>query len=114
VNMTSFASALLVTQDLFFSSRIEGLARSAGVRLQIASRLPEPDAELDWDVLILDLELPGLDFDELAQRLKSHEFRTVGYGSHVKTHLFDAGRDAGIEQLVARGSLCDRLRELFQ
>lgn len=111
--MTQIASALLVTRDLFFSSQIEGLARSAGVSLRIASRLPESHVDLDCDLMILDLELPALDFEELAKRLATDAPRTVGYGSHVKTDLFEAGRKAGIEQIVARSHLRERLQALF-
>lgn len=112
--MIPVASALLVTRDLMFSSQIEGLARSAGVTLQIASGLSDSFADLDCDLLILDLELPTLDFEELAERLKTLELPTVGYASHVKTHLFDSGRQAGIDYLVARGGLRERLQELFR
>lgn len=112
--MPQIAKAMLVTRDLFFSSQIEGAVRSAGVMLKISSRLPDADAELGLDMLIVDLELPGLDFDELSLLLQTHELPAVGYGSHVKTHLFEAGQKAGIEHLVARGGLQDRLRELLR
>ena len=112
--MTQIASALLVTRDLFFSSQIEGLARSAGVTLQIVPRLPQLNSDLNCDLLILDLELPELDFEELAQQLDSQEFLTIGYGSHVKTHLFDEARKAGLAQLVPRGRLRDHLQQLFR
>lgn len=111
--MPQVAKAMLVTGDLFFSSQIEGVARSAGVTLDISSHLPDADGELGLDMLIVDLELAGLDCDELARLLHKHELPAVGYASHVKTHLFEAGKKAGIEHLVVRGGLRDRLRELF-
>lgn len=112
--MSEVSTALLVTSDLFFSSQIEGIARAAGVTLRIASDLPDPGEELGEELLILDLELPTLDFDELARLVQTHELRTVGYGSHVKTHLFDAAKQSGIEHLVSRGQLRDRLPEFLR
>lgn len=112
--MTQIASALLITRDLFFSSQIEGLARSAGVALQIAPCITETQADLDCDLIILDLELPAIDFAELAELLNTNDVHSVGYGSHVKTDLFDAAGRAGIEHLVARGRLHEHLQDLLR
>lgn len=111
--MTQVSTALLVTRDLFFSSQIEGIARAAGVRLRIVSALPASSDELRCELIIIDLELPALNFDDLARLIQTREVRTVGFGSHVKTHLFDAAKQAGVGQLVTRGQLRDRLPEFF-
>lgn len=65
------------------------------------------------DAVLIDLELDG--FDATATR-KFHGHVFAGYGSHVRTSLFEAAAAAGIEHLFTRGELhgrgADRLRGL--
>ncbi|HUG18367.1 MAG TPA: hypothetical protein VMM56_05280, partial [Planctomycetaceae bacterium] len=88
--------------DLFFQSRLQGHCSACGYRLQPINRLDQIGSPEIIRGLIVDLEFPGLDFQRLGEILTENQLPALGYGSHVKTHLFEAAREAGIENLFSR------------
>lgn len=99
--------------DLFFQSRIEGHCRVCGFSLQQINRLDQIGSPETIRGLIVDLEFPGLDFERLGEILTEQQLPALGYGSHVKTHLFEAAQEAGIEHLFSRGEIDARGVEIL-
>ena len=109
------AQLVLLTTDLFFTSKIQGPATHLGFRVKIVSSQPGLDS-FDLNQLagvIVDLELPGLDFARLSETIHTHAVKFIGYGSHVKTNLFDSAREAGIGLLYSRGEISSKLPEIL-
>lgn len=106
---------LLVSSDLFLSSQIEGAARKSELSFRAVNSL----AALDEDstaadvVVVVDLELPGLDKTSLATRVSESSAIWIAYAAHVKTQLFDAARLAGIERLHSKGEISRHLESIL-
>jgi hypothetical protein len=99
--------------DLFFQSRIEGHCRACGFSLQTINRLDRIGPPDSVRGVIVDLEFPGLDFERLGELLAEQQLPAIGYGSHVKTHLFERAREAGLENLFSRGEIDARGPEIL-
>ena len=104
-------SALYLTKDLVFFSRLEGVAQRRGWRLEsvpnVESLLAAAAAE-PRRLIILDLGLPGLDPIELVPRLRATErspCAVIAYASHVHDSLHDVARQAGCDEFLSRGQL---------
>jgi hypothetical protein len=100
--------------DLFFQSRLQGHCAANGYRLQQINRLDQINSPETIRGLIVDLELPGLDFVRLGEILIENQLPALAYGSHVKTHLFEAAREAGIEHRFSRGEIDARGVEILK
>ena len=109
------AIALLLCDDLLFSSRISGTARALALDLKTvrsaADLLALAEAEPPACVL-LDLHQPGLDIAALVPNLKAagNPF-LVGYGSHVDAPTLKAARDAGCDLVLPRSKFVELLPE---
>ena len=106
---------LLLSDDLIFSSRIIGTARSLGLLLKSArsaeallgvARLQTPRC------VIVDLANPGLQLTDLLQKLGElcqPPPRVVAYGSHVDTETLRAAREAGCNPVWPRSKFVEEL-----
>ena len=112
--MSDSPTLQFLSVDLFFQSRVEGHCRACGFSMQQINRLDRIGPPETIRGLIVDLELPGLDFVRLGEILTANQIPALGYGSHVKTHLFEAAREAGIENLFSRGEIDARGAEILQ
>src|SRR3954462_2457884 len=100
-------NAILLSDDLIFTSRITGTARDLGLRVTPAR---SPAALLDAArqqgpaCVIVDLSHPGLVIGELTAGLRELPTRprVVAYGSHVDTATLRAARDAGCDVVLPR------------
>ena len=112
-------SALLLCDDLMFSSRITGEARALGLTVK-PSRSLEQFLDLARQeapsCVLLDLAYPGLDLSDLFRRLAeacTSPPRVVAYGSHVDTQRLQAARSAGCDPVLPRSKFVEVLpREL--
>jgi CheY-like chemotaxis protein len=104
-------SALYLTSDLIFFSRLAGVADRRGWRLEtvsdveslLASAAAEPRR-----LIILDLGMAGLDPIDLVARLRrlpSPPSAVIAYASHVHESLLAAAHQAGCDQVLSRGQL---------
>ena len=112
---TPAPQGLLLCDDLIFSSRITGTARSLGLAFAVA-RSPEELLALARRhpprCVLVDLHHPGLVLPELMQKLAEvcpTMPRVVGYGSHVDTAALKAARAAGCDPVLPRSKFVEEL-----
>ncbi len=102
-------SILLLTGDLACSSQVCAAGTRAGVNVEVAMsplRLLERAAEALPSLVILDLNTPGLDCREVVPQLKrlaTPPGNIIAFGPHVHEARLAAAREAGADQVLARG-----------
>jgi CheY-like chemotaxis protein len=106
--------AILLSDDLMFTSRITGIgrdlglsvvpARSATALLDLAKRQPP-------NCVIVDLANGGLDVPALIDGLRElgQQPRVVAYGSHVDTASLQVARAAGCDVVLPRSKFVEEL-----
>jgi CheY-like chemotaxis protein len=113
-------SAIFLTADLVFSSRVTSLARQLGRTLAIA---PTPQALLAKcsaeavSLVLIDLSLPKLNTSELVLQLRalpSPPSAVVAYAPHVHENLLSAARDAGCTEVLTRGQFNDQIEQVLK
>jgi CheY-like chemotaxis protein len=108
-------SGLLLSDDLIFTSRIVGTARSLGFVVQSARTADEVEAQARQQAprcVIVDLANPGLAVPDLIERLRAACTtmpRIVAYGSHVDAAGLRAAREAGCELVLPRSAFVEEL-----
>lgn len=111
-------AGLLLSQDLFFGSRITGTAQQLGLRIDLASGVPqalEKIGSANYRAVLVDLGLPGLNVAELIAGLpETSRPRVIAFGSHVHTQLLEQARAAGCDEVLARGQLSTKLPEILR
>lgn len=115
MNPEQSACAILLCDDLMFSSRITGTARSLAINMRTARTIADLLAilpEAKPKLIILDLANPGLDlaklFAALTERAGDAPF-VVAYGSHVDAAGLQAAREAGCNLVLPRSKFVDEL-----
>src|ERR1700730_10537087 len=111
---TTTAKGLLLSDDLIFTSRIVGCARSLGLTLAAAR---SADALLELargsrpTCVILDLDNPGLELPGLMSALAAiaPPPRVIAYGPHVNAELLRAARAAGCDPVLPRSKFVEQL-----
>jgi len=110
--MTS--SAILLSDDLIFTSRVVGTGRDLGLPIRSARTA---DAVLALarqqppTCVIVDLSNPGLRIADLIAGLDAlpSRPRIVAYGSHVDTATLRAAREAGCDVVLPRSKFVEEL-----
>lgn len=108
-------SAVMLTTDLIFSSRVAAAARSAGVTLRTASTtdaLLASVAEAEAvRLVILDLTTPGCDAARIVAELRKLQTMptVVAYAPHVMGAVLQRAHEAGCDQVLTRGQFDSRL-----
>jgi CheY-like chemotaxis protein len=107
--------ALLLSDDLMFTSRISGTARDLGLAVK-AARSAEGLVQLAQQqpprCVIVDLSNPGLVLTDLLGRLGeicSPMPRVVAYGSHVDAETLRQARAAGCDPVLPRSRFVEEL-----
>jgi CheY-like chemotaxis protein len=107
--------ALLLSDDLIFTSRITGTARDLGVSMKTArsadvlhtlARQQSPQG------VIVDLANPGLVITDLIAALQrdcTPMPQIVAYGSHVDTATLKRAREAGCDLVLPRSKFVEDL-----
>jgi CheY-like chemotaxis protein len=107
-------NAILLSDDLIFTSRVAGTARDLGLRVTPA-RTPAALLELARQQMptcvIVDLAYPGLAVGELVGELGGLPARprVVAYGPHVDTAMLRAARAAGCDVVLPRSKFVEAL-----
>ena len=112
--------ALLLSDDLMFTSRITGTARDLGLTVKVA-RSPEVLLSLARQqtprCVFLDLANPGLVLGDFLRQLAeacNPMPRLVAYGSHVDTKTLHAARAAGCDPVLPRSKFVEDLPKMLQ
>ncbi|MDB4638032.1 hypothetical protein OAF24_03945 [bacterium] len=96
---------VLISRDLFFFSNIQFIAKSLRAEASLVNGLSQMNDHPGATCILVDLELPGLDFNALENIHDQSKVTIIGYAPHVKTDLFDAARKVGVTRLYSRGQL---------
>jgi hypothetical protein len=106
---------LLVSPDLLSTSRIAGLAREAGGRLETLRSLDDPLPGGPYDLVLLDLQTVNGDAAVLVTRVLAimepqrtqtgKAARLVAFGPHVAKDRLDQAKAAGADASVSRGEI---------
>ncbi len=117
---------LYCAADLIWATRIKGMADSLGIPCRPARSVEMLEARLaDSNVkaVILDLEAPEASLAILRAlrgeaglpgRDPDGRIVAVAFGPHVATELFQQARDAGADQVLARGAFDRNLPQILQ
>jgi len=104
---------VLISRDLFFFSNIQFSAKSLGADASLLNGLSKMKDHSEATCVLIDLELPGLDFNELKKMNDQAGVTIIGYAPHVKTDLFDAAKNSGLSRLYSRGQLNSSTSEIL-
>jgi len=108
---------LLLTRDLFFSSKVTGTATALGLQINVVSSiatLTEAATAKECRCVLVDLECPGVSAADIVAALPTdNRPRLIGFGSHVLTALFEAAQAAGFDELLSRGQFTADLPRLL-
>ncbi len=107
---------LVAVRDLFFRSKIEAAATRLGIPLHIAPRtkpLSEAARDLGSGTVIADLAEPGA-LDEIRAAKRAGGVRVVGFLGHLQAELAAAAREAGVDEVLSRGDLVQRMDEVLR
>src|SRR6266700_1765892 len=115
--MSEQSTALLLSDDLIFTSRIAGTARALGLSIRQARSvdvLEQLARELAPACVLVDLNFPGLDVPDMIARLRGacpRVPRRGGCGSHVDAASLKAARSAGCDVVLPRSAFVEQLPE---
>jgi CheY-like chemotaxis protein len=111
---------LAVVDDLMFMSKIRSAATELGLTLAFARSSEAALAEMRQkgpSLVIFDLNNPRTDPMGTLAAMKSDQalasIPTVGYVSHVDADVVNAARTVGVDDVVARSTFSQRLREIL-
>src|SRR5262245_47646413 len=111
-------TALLVSRDLFFTSRVTGTADLMGIEVQVAADAQTATERLaagDFSCVFIDLADTGLDVSAFFAQLPSDAHPPViAFGSHVATARLQAAREAGCDQVLPRSRFSVELPDLLK
>ncbi|MFM7034558.1 MAG: hypothetical protein ACKOYJ_05100 [Planctomycetia bacterium] len=113
--MEASTHILLISSDLMVASRIDGLARSAGARLETLASLQSEPHTGPFDIVLLDLQslagdagtIVGLArsmLDQLPAQAAAPA-KVIAFGPHVHKQRLDDATAAGATLAVSRGEL---------
>jgi hypothetical protein len=111
-------SAVLVSRDLFFTSKVTGTASTLGIPLRVVG---SAQAAVDFAAtegatcVFVDLANANLDVAWLVSNLSAERKPSVvAFGSHVATALLQAARDAGCTEVMPRSRFSAELPGLLR
>jgi CheY-like chemotaxis protein len=120
VRMTTSSTgrmALLISRDLFFTSKVTGTASALGVEVDVigdGQAAAERVGSHDYRCIFIDLADPGLELGVFFAGLKGDSHPPViAFGSHVATARLQAAREAGCDEVMPRSRFSSSLPELL-
>ena len=110
---------LALVRDLFFRSKLDAVAATAGAEIAYASTLDAGAlrcAELKPDVVFTDLSDDAFPALETLKQIRAAApgARVIGFASHVDLKSLKAARDAGYELTLSRSEFTSRLADLLR
>ncbi len=111
-------TALLISRDLFFTSKVTGTASALGIDMDVIGDAPTAAAQVrarDYRCIFVDLADAGLDLGAFFAVLKQDSHPPViAFGSHVATARLQAAREAGCDEVMPRSRFSSSLPDLLQ
>ena len=98
-----------------FDDFVAGYGRGTSQRVRSATQVEERLSEGNVDLVILDLEAPGLAVDAVVDSIKqsASEIRIVAFGPHVWTDQLAGAQQSGCDQVLSRGEFTRNLKDLL-
>ena len=115
--MTASASVVAVVSDLIFATKITSTAATLGVTVKVVRSLDQLSTRLSEDadaMVLVDLEADGLDGVAAVSLCRESDRKVIAFGSHVRTDLLAAARDAGADEVLPRSAFATRLAALLK
>ena len=115
--MTASPSVIAVVSDLIFATKITSTAATLGVAVKVVRSLDQLSTRLSQEsdaLVMIDLEADGLDAESAVRLCRESDRRVVAFGSHVRSDLLAAARDAGADEVLPRSAFTARLPDLLQ
>lgn len=112
--MNEAPPGVILSDDLFFASKVTATARVLGLPVQMArtaEQLLSLVAQHGSRGVLLDLHVTGDSVADVVRRLKAEPSQphVVGYGSHVDTETLQRARDAGCDLVLPRSKFTEAL-----
>ena len=108
---------LLISPDLFFTSKVTGTAHALGLRVESIDDVTTAAARLssgDVACVLFDLGAPRASVTDLfAAMSASTRIPVIAFGSHVNVEMLDAARAAGAE-VMPRSQFASTLPDILQ
>ena len=118
---TERSEVVALVADLIFAARVRAAAAAAGVAARTTSRaseLPVLAGAAEVRLVLVDLDVRGADPVAVIRALRAQErstpLRVVAYGSHVRTDLLGAAREAGADAVMPRSAFVRELPALLR
>ena len=108
--------ALLVSADLLVQSQLTSLDPGTWQIVGTGEAALSVCGREHIDLVVLDLSLASLDIGECTRQLRTLALppdRLCAFGPHVHTERLAAARAAGCDEVIHRGGLVQRVRELM-
>jgi two-component system, chemotaxis family, sensor kinase CheA len=101
---------LLVDDSTFFRNMLSPVLKAAGYEVKTAAGGAEAlavlERDLNFDFVICDIEMPGVNGFEVAERLRTdprtQHLRLIALSSHHSPSIVERGREAGFGKFVAK------------
>jgi CheY-like chemotaxis protein len=112
------AAALLVSRDLFFTSKVTGTAQALGTEVEVVADAESASRRVAahrFRCVFVDLADTELDVAAFFASLDP-ETRppVIAFGSHVATARLQAAREAGCDEVMPRSRFSTSLPDLLQ
>jgi CheY-like chemotaxis protein len=111
------ATALMISQDLFFSSKVTSTANELGFRVVVEGNVVQAVLKVAASkcrCLILDLATPGLKVADLISALPdANRPRVIAFGAHVLTAPLQEAREAGCDEVMPRSKFSATLPDIL-
>ncbi len=112
------AAVLLISRDLFFTSKVTGTADALGTRVEVAADIESAAQKVAggaYRCIFIDLADEGLNVAAFFARLdRDKRPPVVAFGSHVAMARLQAARDAGCDEVMPRSRFSSSLPELLK
>ena len=114
------AGIVALAADLMFAARVRSTAQAVGAQVQMARNGPDLidlTRRLGPRLIIIDLDARMSDPVQLIRQIKSDpataSVPVLAYVSHVREDLIAGAREAGAEQVLARGAFARMLPSIL-
>lgn len=111
---------LLLSRDLFFTSKVTGTASAIGLKVETVGGIPQVLERLaaqpgEYGCIFLDLEMGNLDVASLMTQLPATSRpKVIAFGAHVATARLENAVAAGCDEVMPRSRFSSSLPQLLQ
>lgn len=111
---------LLLSRDLFFTSKVTGTAGALGLKVQTVLGIPQlmeklKSSDVQCRCVFIDLALNDLDVANLMSQFPTETRpKVVAFGSHVATARLEGAEAAGCDEVMPRSRFSATLPELLK